>query len=108
MVEVTPRKLRDGGQAQDQAAAARLREATPDRALKKVCGEIKRHHRKMWRGEEEPVVARAAGRAGTGACEESLAALAAATPPKMSCKRSVHSAPGPKRRVRQKKSSETA
>ena len=55
-VVVTPRKLRDGGQAQDRAAAARLREATPQRALKKLRGKIKRRHEKMWRGEEEPMV----------------------------------------------------
>ena len=76
VVEVTPRKLRDRGEAQDQAAAARFREATPDRALKKVCGKIKRRHQKMWRGEEEPVVAKAAGRMGTCAGEEPSPALA--------------------------------
>ena len=76
VVEVTPRKLRDGTQAQDNAAAARLREATPDRALRKLCGKIKRRHQKMWRGEEEPVVAKAAGRSGTGAGEEPSPALA--------------------------------
>ena len=76
VVEVTPRKLRDGGQAQDKAAPARLRETTPERALKKLQGKIRRRHEKMWRGEEEPVVARAAGRMGTGRGEEPSPALA--------------------------------
>ena len=33
VVEVTPRKLRERGQTRDNAAAARLHESTPDRAL---------------------------------------------------------------------------
>ena len=73
---MTPRKLRDGMQAQDRAAAARLRETTPQRALKKLQGKIKRRHEKMWRGEEEPIVARAAGSAGTGTGQEPSPALA--------------------------------
>ena len=76
VVEVTPRKLRDQGEAQDNALTALLCETTPDFALKKLCGRIKRRHAKMWRGEEEPIVARAAERTSAGPGEEASPALA--------------------------------